>query len=508
MKPLSHDDLRLILADLTAEGVGLEGDALSPTRHSPVSVPMTKLGQKLSTSCSQDIAVLEDALSFVSSDVQRGNGSIIGPDSKPVSDYWFGCLLAARREYGDMAKDLMRRWSQKSPRYGDGSGFEQAWGQYDPRHPKPVTVGSLFLLAKAQGWRGYSGTPCMPTLPSTDKARFQLLDRAAIIAQPTLRWRVKTLLPETGIGAIYGASGSGKSYLAIDLGISIALGKPWFGNRTSACPVTYVTLEGEAGLRNRISAWEAHNGTIIPAAFKAMMQPFQLAEPEQVEALGAVLPAGGVVIIDTLNRAAPGLDENSSQDMGRILAGMKRLQQITDGLVIVVHHTGKVASKGLRGHSSLHAALDGAIEVERSVNSRCWSASKVKDGEDGKQAPFKLNVIDLGLDADGDPITSCAAGPDTVAIFVPREPSGRGQKAVLKVVRGLLSASQIFGQAGCDLHTRCFKVEDAITSVAATLTAVQQNKRTNEARRLVKALIDGGYLHSAIGTNGEAWLWQ
>lgn len=82
------------------------------------------------------------------------------------------------------------------------------------------------------------------------------------------------------------------------------------------------------------------NDVVIPSGFKAVAQPFQLAEPEQVEALGAVLPHRGVVIVDTLNRAAPGLDENSSQDMGRILAGMKRLQGITGGLVLVVHHTG------------------------------------------------------------------------------------------------------------------------------------------------------------------------
>ena len=87
--------------------------------------------------------------------------------------------------------------------------------------------------------------------------------------------------------------------------------------------------------------------------------------------------------------------------MGLILAGMKRLQEITGGLVIIVHHTGKDASKGLRGHSSLAAALDGAIEVERTQTSRSWSAAKVKDGEDGKQRAFKLHVVDLGRDGDG-----------------------------------------------------------------------------------------------------------
>ncbi|MBC2653459.1 AAA family ATPase [Novosphingobium flavum] len=352
----------------------------------------------LATPTAEELTVLEDALSHITSDVLRGSGTIIGPDGQPVPDYWFGVILACRRAYGVAVKEIVRRWSQKSPRYGDGSGFEHAWSQYDPAHPKPVNIGSVFMLAKLAGWTGGNNGAVAPL---SGGYRFQLLDRSAIMAQPPLRWRVKRLFPEVGIGAIYGPSCSGKSFLGFDLGISIAAGASWFGYRTAACPVTYVILEGEAGLRNRVQAWETHNCSTIPPGFKAMAQPFQLAETGQVEELGVILPQGGVVIIDTLNRSAPGLDENSSQDMGRILAGMKRLQEITSGLVLVIHHTGKDASKGLRGHSSLHAALDGAIEVERSTNGRCWSAAKVKDGEDGKAVPFALHVVDLGTDLDG-----------------------------------------------------------------------------------------------------------
>nr|WP_315474865.1 hypothetical protein [uncultured Sandarakinorhabdus sp.] len=93
---------------------------------------------------------------------------------------------------------------------------------------------------------------------------------------------------------------------------------------------------------------------------------------------------------------------------------MKRLQELTEGLVICVHHTGKDASKGMRGHSSLHAALDIAIEVGRGDLTRWWKAAKVKDGADDRTRGFKLNVIDLGIDVDGDAITSCAIEPDSL----------------------------------------------------------------------------------------------
>jgi hypothetical protein len=505
MKPLSTDEFQQMLDDLAAEGFGVGGATNKNTQPPSSTKPLTALGQSLAVSLSQDISVLEDALSFISSDVERGNGSIIGPNGLPVSNYWLGAMFAARREYGDAAKEPMRRWSMQSPRYLDGSGFEHAWNQFNPNHPKPVTVGSLFMMAKSMGWQGKEPTPPAPLLSGS---RFKLLDRKAIMAIQPIQWRVKGLLPTTGIAAIFGPSGSGKSFLAKDLGASIALGEDWFGHRTTRCDVTYVMLEAEGGLRNRVEAWEAHNGKLLPSGFKAMPQPFQLADPAQVEELGALLPSGGIVIIDTFNRAAPGLDENSSQDMGRILAGMKRLQEITGGLVLVVHHTGKDASKGMRGHSSLHAALDGAIEVERNATSRFWSAAKVKDGEDGKQVAFQLHRVVLGTDADGDEISSCAVGPDTGAIFRKPEPKGNSQRVALSNIRRSLSASSDTGQAGCDLQTHCLKVEDAIAGVAVTLTTKASNKRNYEARRLVTALTEGGYLQSGIDGSGEAWLWQ
>ncbi len=503
MTPLSTADLQQILDDFAASGRGQGGAVSVPPVSSLPTKPLSQLGQALAAPTNNDLTDLEDALFHISADVPRGNGAILGPKGAPLPDYWFGVVLACRREYGDAAKEVVRRWSQTSSRYGDGSGFEHAWNQFDPKHPNPVTVASLFTLAKANGW----ARNVIPAQVVASSPRFKLLDRAAIMTQPPLRWRIKGLLPETGIGAIYGASGSGKSFLAIDMAFHIASGTSWFGHRVSASPVTYVMLESEAGLRNRVQAWEAHNRAKIPCHFSAIAQPFVVAEPDQVEALGAELPEGGVVIIDTLNCAAPGLDENSSQDMGRILAGMKRLQQITAGLVLVVHHTGKDASKGLRGHSSLHAALDGAVEVERRQSGRCWSAAKVKDGEDGKQVPFKLHAVNLGMDADGDPIISCAVGPDSAAIFAPKEPAGKRQRPAYRAIKVELGQSQSKGKAGTSPTTSCLPMDRAIQVVADGLTTEALNKRRNRAKLLVQDLLSGGYLYAGTDEKGEAWVW-
>ena len=478
------------------------------TINSPEAMATSPLAAIIQKGIDSDLPKLGEALKHVSPDELRGTGTIFNPDGTP-SESWLGVVFAVRRGFGSAGEDVARNWSKQSPRYLDGTGFDKAWADYDPSHPNPVTIGSVYKLAQYFGWQANTlSLPPATLLPSNPASNcFNLLDRNAIMAQPPLRWRIKYLLPETGIAALYGPSGSGKSYLGIDAGISIALGNKWFGNRVFACAVTYVILESEASLRNRVEAWEVHNKVKIPANFKAIAQPFELADHQQVEDLGSILPKGGVVIIDTLNRAAPGLDENSSQDMGRILAGMKRLQEITGGLVLIVHHTGKDASKGLRGHSSLYAALDGAIEVERNAMGRTWSAAKVKDGEDGKRVAFQLNVIDLGKDADGDPITSCAVGPDTGAIFRQPPPTGKNQKSALAAIRSALSTSSTLGMAGAGAQDQCLLFEDAVDAAAVVMIGIEVKRRKQRAREAMQGLVESAHLRRGLDNDGEEWLW-
>ncbi len=115
------------------------------------------------------------------------------------------------------------------------------------------------------------------------------------------------MIPEGGIAAIYGLSGSGKSFLVLDMAISIANGTEWFGYRVKSCPVTYVCLEGEAGLSVRLAAYRAKGS--IPKAIQFIDQPVNLVNMKDVRdlvtAIRACEMAGGIVIIDTLNRATP-----------------------------------------------------------------------------------------------------------------------------------------------------------------------------------------------------------
>ena len=335
------------------------------------------------------------------------------------------------------------------------------------------------------------------------KPRYKLLNGGDLHNLPPLAWRVRGVLPAVGLAALYGPSASGKSFLGFDMAAAMAEGMQWFGCRVETAPVVYAALEGEAGFKLRAQAWEAHKGRTLPDGLQMMMQPFKLTDPRDINDFAKVVPAGAVVFIDTLNRAAPTADENSSKDMGEILEAAKRLQSLTSGLVVLIHHTGKDATKGLRGHSSLFATLDGAIEVIRNGSHREWKSAKVKDGIDGATFPFKLEIEVLGTDEYGDPITSCTVRADTSAADVKamKLPQGKNQKIVWEALRDLFKGGGHYGKPGAPPLRPCIELEVAVSAGAARLTA-ESHRRTGRAREAITGLVAGGLL----GLN-EGWLW-
>jgi hypothetical protein len=454
-----------------------------------------------------EIAKLKSALAVLSPDAQRGNGKLYEPGQTTTSDnYWLVAIWAIASLGWSCGKDIARAWSQPSDRY-TSDGFDQAWNEYDPNKANSISIGSLYRLAIDRGWKIPVKNVILNTT-SPDPSRYKVLWPSDVSSLPPIQWRLKNVLPATGLAAIFGPSGSGKSFLAFDLAAAISQGNDWFGIRTYQASVVYVMLEGEGGIKNRVLALEQAYGQLPTNGFGLIAQPFQITTPQDVIDLSEVVPTGSVVFIDTLNRAAPTSDENSSKEMGTILEAAKALYISTNSLVILVHHTGKDTSRGMRGHSSLVAALDGAIEVNRNDQKRSWSIAKTKDGEDGKTANFKLKVHVLGQDTDGEDITSCSIEPDHSAIFVKKEPSGERQKIALKAIQRALAASKDFGIASSGSSTPCITVDEAKSEVANQLTTEDKSKRRSRAKELINALIKGGYLGTGLDASYDGWLWK
>ena len=275
--------------------------------------------------------------------------------------------------------------------------------------------------------------PEAPAAAAVPILRYKLLTGDNLCNLPAFQWRIKGVLPSRGIAAMFGPSGSGKSFLVLDMLHSLAFGSDWFGHKVKQCSVTYMALEGEAGVAGRIKAYLSRHGS-IPGDIRYAAQPFQLLDADDVNELAEAILAvgtGDVVVLDTLSRATPGLDENASKDMGLIVAAAKTLQEKIGGLLLLIHHTGKDATKGMRGHSSLYAALDCAIEVKRNGDNHEWVIAKSKDGKDGASHPFNLDDVHLGTDSDRDAITSCVIVANQSAQAIAKKKPTVGADSIL-----------------------------------------------------------------------------
>jgi putative DNA primase/helicase len=334
---------------------------------------------------------------------------------------------------------------------------------------------------------------------------YRLLTGFEIVHLPAQKWLIRNVLPETGLAAIFGAPGSGKTFLALDLAHAIASDREWFGIPVKHTNVCYVALEGEGGIAKRYKALMQKYPAQCDMRFT--IQPFSLIDVTNISELADSIirtnGSGGVVIIDTLNRASPGCDENSSSDMGRIIAGSKLLQDLIGGLILLIHHSGKESQKGMRGHSSLIAALDAAIEVTRTSDVRQWKLAKAKDGADGQEYSFRLDVIELEHDDQGEPITSCVVSEDKSVETVKRAktPQGATQQIVYAALNELLRGSRDFGKAGAPTHRPCLELEEAIIQVSSRLTC-RPDQRQFQARRAIAAMQSKGIFQVNAG-----WIW-
>ncbi len=306
----------------------------------------------------------------------------------------------------------------------DPSAERIAKGMEDYRKANEAQLEAAKLKAFGGGARK-AGTPLVGA------TGLRLLTDYDLPSTESQGWLLKHVIPDTGVGVIYGDSGTFKSFVALDLMAAIATGRErWFGHRVTRAPCIYVPFEGKGGIPKRVQAWRlarlmervptAPDAPIFPMNFDVttgivfVTDPLNLRNQADRDALVEALKAdgliGGLLCIDTLAQAGGGIDENSSEDMGLMIQAFQDLQNRLGGVTLTTHHTGKDASRGMRGHSSLRGAVDFAIECSRVDGPSKYDAQmrldKVKDEEAGKVIPFTMQRVTLGVDDDGDFITS------------------------------------------------------------------------------------------------------
>jgi hypothetical protein len=233
---------------------------------------------------------------------------------------------------------------------------------------------------------------------------------------------VEGLLVRNAMSVIYGESNSGKTFFALDLALHVAAGIPWRGREVDQGFVLYLALEGSHAILNRVAAFKREHGlegvelpfAIVPVSLN-LLAPNADADAV-VETCRAVAAEYGVdpalIVVDTLARAISGGNENDAEDMGSLIKTGDLLRQQAPAHVMWIHHCGKDAAKGARGHSSLRAATDTEIEVIAAGPNRQASVTKQRDMECEGAFPFTLRVVDLGANRRGKAVTSCVVDPD------------------------------------------------------------------------------------------------
>lgn len=368
-------------------------------------------------------------------------------------DDWLMVGMAIHCETGGEGFELWEEWSQRSGKYSSREYNEDRWRSFT-RGTGPVVTGrSLVHLANEHGAGVRLNAPATPDefevlvvdAPGKD-LRFQFEPVGAFASAKALPWIVKGVLPQAGLGVIYGASGSGKSFAALDLCMAIARGVSWRGRKVRQGQVAYIAAEGAEGFKKRLSAYSQHHGVDLSQVPMVVLNaaPNLLEKQDAVDVARAVVAAGGarVIVVDTLAQVTPGMNENAGEDMGRALAYCKRIHEVTGALVILIHHSGKDATKGARGWSGLRAAADFEIEVVREGEARALRLTKSKDGEDGIEWGFMLEVVQVGVDEDLDPVTSCVVVESATPVVGagPARKLGKNERVVNDVLQEMAIA--------------------------------------------------------------------
>ena len=227
-------------------------------------------------------------------------------------------------------------------------------------------------------------------------------------------WLVKHLVPSESVGVLFGASGTFKSFIAIDLALHIAHGLPWMGKKTKQGPVIIIAAEGGTGLWRRIVAWHQARGRkwkdapvyVVPVSVDLGSDAILVRDAATAFGIVPVL-----VVVDTLSQTFTG-EENSSQEVSTYLREIGlQFRMCWLCAVLVVHHTGHVATERPRGSSALRSNVDFMFGVFRDEKEMLATVEcvKQKDGEMPDPMTFSLAVRELAHDEDGDPITSLVA---------------------------------------------------------------------------------------------------
>lgn len=362
------------------------------------------------------------------------------------------------------------------------------------------------------------------------------------------QYLIKGLIPKRETVLIYGASGSGKSFWTFDLSMAIAraserekvegLVQPYMyrGCRVKAGLVVYCAAEAGAGFADlRMPAYSTHFGVPLDRRlpFVCLTKKFDLFgnDTQLIELIAEIRYHASrfevpleVIVIDTLNKTTPGMDEISGKDVGVVMARLDRLRAEFNCGLWLVHHK-NAAGTGPRGHTSLFAAFETAIEIAKTAETtqdggktrpvRTARVIKQREGEDGREFRFVVARQVIGVDADGDDVPSCVVLPIGEDAAAPVAPGFKLDATEEALFRALLEA---LGERGVSAASQNIPLPKSITTVVeyrevrakykANILQTDDDGRKHE-ERVRKQIQRAGNALKKYGVIGVAnnWVW-
>lgn len=274
--------------------------------------------------------------------------------------------------------------------------------QHEEKDGKPTKVRS----------NGHTGTRAPSTNASTIKVRaerpgaenesdeYMLISADAMMQQEPPAWLIDGIMVQGTLNGLIGASGSCKSFMALDIALCIGLGREWRSHATKQRPVVYITPDDPWGMKLRVAAWKQATGVSTLGQTYFINEPVPVHERKSVAMLRRTVKRltenPGLVVIDTLNANALDLDENSSRDMQLFLNGLKSIVRDTGASVLVIHHVARNTNRG-RGSTALLGAWDTEMIASSGIekDTATLECTKVRNGRMFPKMTFVKNEIEL-----------------------------------------------------------------------------------------------------------------
>lgn len=420
----------------------------------------------------------------------------------PDCDYdtWLKLGMALSHDLGEQGWELWHAWSAKGKKYPGEQQLTTHWNSFKGS-ANPVTLGSFLreLVSTVDDFDvvDEQDADVFAEIESERKAEkraaLKLWTLDEIQAQPWPTWHVQDILPRAEINMLYGESGIGKSFIALDMSLAVAQGIPWFEHETNQCDVLWLAAEAFGSMKPRSCAYaKGHDLALseLSAAPFRVVESFSLNDDELVTALIEVIKdkPPGLVVVDTLAAASGGANENSGEDMGKILDNCRRIHYATRASVLLIHHSGKNAELGARGWSGIKAAVQGELKVffDEAAGQRVLTDTKQRDGAPLGGHGFSLVSVDVGMDEKDRTISSAYVKyngrieTETVKGDGGGQagPKGNSQKLAFE------SALDVIGVA------RDASSQDVLAAIIDTMAPPEEGERDQRRKRAV-SLLDG-----------------